>query len=400
MIIGIDASRANEKQKTGTEWYSYYLIQEIKKIAPPEMEFVLYSKETLSNGLENLPENFKSKVLRWPPKFLWTQIRLSWEMIWHKPDILFVPAHTIPLIHPKKTVTILHDIGFEKYPELYSQKFIGYKQSFFRGIIWLLIKIITLGKYSNTELDYHRFSARFALKHAQKIITVSQFSKNEIINIYKVNPGHVVVITPGYNSRYKQHASQDKRGEEILNKYRIKKSYFLSIGRLEEKKNTAGIVEAFALFKKKDENDYQLVLAGKPGYNFNRVEEVIKKYYLEKDVLMTGFVYDEDLPFLMQHACLFLMPSFYEGFGLPIIEAMACGIPVVTSNIASMKEIAEKSGFLVNPYNTREIADAMDRLTKDVNLRNKLIENGLKKACQYNWQDCATQTLKVISSLG
>lgn len=349
MSIGIDASRANEKQKTGTEWYSFYLIEEIKKIAPPDMEFILYSKDKLNYGLEKLPNNFKSKVLNWPLKFLWTQLRLSWEMIWHQPDVLFVPAHTIPIVHPQKTVTILHDIGFEKYPELYSQRLIGYKKSFLKKIIWLLVKILTLGKYSNTELDYHRFSAKFALKHAKKIMTVSQFTKHEIINTYPVNPEKIAVVYPGYNNQYKQLDRQDKKAPEVLNKYHIKKPFFLSVGRLEEKKNTAGIVRAFSLFKSQSQkNDYQLVLAGKPGYNFDKVQENIKKYHLEKDIIMTGFVSDADLPYLMKQAHLFLMPSFYEGFGLPIIEAMACGIPVITSNFASMKEVAGTSQYLRN----------------------------------------------------
>jgi len=398
MKIGIDASRANEKQKTGTEWYSYHLIQEMKKIAPENVEFVLYSKESLRDGLENLPKNFKSKILKWPPKFLWTQLRLSWEMLWHKPNILFVPAHTIPIIHPKNTFTILHDIGFEKFPELYSERLIGYQNKIIKKIIWLIVKILTLGRYGNTELDYHRFSARFALIHAKKIITVSQFSKDEMINTFKVSPKQVVVIAPGYDSQYKPPLNEDKKAEEVLNKYKINKPYFLFIGRLEEKKNTAGIVESFGLFKTKVNNDYQLVLVGKQGYNFSRVEEGIKEYHLEKDVLMTGFAPDGDLPHLMQQAYLFLMPSFYEGFGLPIIQAMACGIPVITSNFASMKEIAGDGALLVDPKNHLEIAEAMKNLSEDKVLRHKLIKRGFERIKKFSWQNCAKQTLQLLIS--
>lgn len=401
MIIGIDASRANEKQKTGTEWYSYHLIQEIKKIAPSDMEFVLYSKEPLRDGLEKLPANFKSKVLNWPPKFLWTQIRLSWEMIWHKPDILFITAHTIPFIHPSKTITTLHDIGFEKFPELYSQKLIGYKKSLIKKLIWLLVKIITLGKYSNTELDYHRFSAKFALKHALKIITVSQFSKDEIVNTYHADPEKISVIYPGLDSQqYKQAEKNDEKTNYIINKYNIKKQFFLSVGRLEEKKNTAGIVKAFGILKNKiGQNNYQLVLAGKPGYNFHKTEENINKYNLDKDVVITGFVPDEDLPSFMKKAYIFIMPSFYEGFGLPIIEAMSCGVPVITSNFASMKEVAGDSALLVDPNNISSMAQAISRLVNDDKLRSSLIEKGLARAKNFNWTNCAKQTLKLINSI-
>lgn len=401
MIIGIDASRANEKQKTGTEWYSYHLIQEMKKIAPPNMEFVLYSKEPLRDGLENLPLNFKSKILKWPPKFLWTQIRLSWEMLWHKPNILFISAHTIPFIHPSKTITTLHDIGFEKFPELYSHNLIGYKKSFLKKLIWLLVKILTLGKYSNTELDYHRFSAKFALKHAKKIITVSQFTKDEIVNTYHTDPKKISVIYSGLDhNQYKPMEKNDEKINYVTDKFHLKKPFFLAVGRLEEKKNTAGIVEAFGIFKNKiGKNNYQLVLAGKPGYNFYKIEENIKRYNLEKDVVITGFVPDEDLPFLMKKAYLFMMPSFYEGFGLPIIEAMACGVPAITSNLASMKEVAGDNALLVDPRNIEMIFQAINRLTDDIQLRTALIKKGLARAKKFSWLNCAQETLKLIDSI-
>lgn len=169
MTIGIDASRANKKEKTGTEWYSYYLIQHLKKIIPPQYRVILYAKEPLTDGLEILPANWQSKVLNWPPKFLWTQWRLSLEMLFHPVDLLFVPAHTISLIHPKKTVTVCHDIGFVRFPQYYSVK----------------------------ERMYHRFTMWLALKCAKIIITPSQFTKNEIMDVYKVSEKKIKVIYHG-----------------------------------------------------------------------------------------------------------------------------------------------------------------------------------------------------------
>ena len=138
------------------------------------------------DDLKDLGDNFYNKVLKWPPKFLWSQLRLSLEMLFKKPDVLFVPAHTIPIIHPKNTVTTCHDIGFEEFPELYTQKKIG-GNSFFSIIIAFLVKICTLGKYSNNELDYHRFSMRLAVKKAKIIITPSKFTSDEIKKYYKFN---------------------------------------------------------------------------------------------------------------------------------------------------------------------------------------------------------------------
>ena len=137
MIIGIDASRANKQEKTGTEWYAYHMIQEWKHLADPHDQFILYSKEKLTGELADLPSNFRSRVLSWPPKLLWTHFRLAWEMFWHAPDRLFVPSHTIPIIHPKNTTTTFHDAGFERYEHLYSDKFIGPKNIFFKKLLTL-----------------------------------------------------------------------------------------------------------------------------------------------------------------------------------------------------------------------------------------------------------------------
>src|SRR3989339_1868807 len=150
MKIGIDASRANNLQKTGVEWYSYFLLKNLKKIIPEDIEVVLYTREKLQGDLAELPKNWSNKVLCWPPKIFWTQIRLSLEMLFHKPDILFVPAHVCPIIHPKKTVMTVHDIAALRFPDSYN---------------WL-------------EEWYSLASVRFALKNISKIITPSQFTKD------------------------------------------------------------------------------------------------------------------------------------------------------------------------------------------------------------------------------
>jgi len=398
MIIGIDASRANQKEKTGTEWYSYYVIEGIKKIADPNDQFILYTKEPAKGELGKLPPNFVNKVLRWPPRFLWTQLRLSWEIFFHKPEILLIPAHTIPLIHAKKTITTLHDIGFEKFPELYSTTEIGYKSTLWKKIISLLVRILTLGKYSNTELDYHRWSARFALNHAIKIITVSEFSKQEIINTFKAEPRKLTAIYSGYNNqRYKIINDKDKINQ-ILKKHNIIRPFLLFIGRLEEKKNTARLVEAFGKFKQNNDNHFKLVLVGAPGYNYSEVEKKINQYNLNNDIVIPGWISGQDLPYIMNGTEIFVFPSLYEGFGIPILEAMACGTPVITSDITAMPEIADKAAFLVDPYNTDQIAQAIKLLVSDEQLRNELIARGLKRVKKFSWESCSKKTLALIKN--
>ena len=179
--IGIDASRANRAEKTGVEWYAYYLIQELKKIIPPEYRVILYSAESLVGGLAELPPNWESKIVgglnilfwkRAKNVLLWTQLGLSWEMLRCPPDILFVPSHAIPFIHPKRTYTTIHDVGFRVFPEV----------------------------YHILPLIYHRFTTRFAVWRATKIFTPSEFTKSELVKYYKADPKKIIVTPLGFDS--------------------------------------------------------------------------------------------------------------------------------------------------------------------------------------------------------
>lgn len=376
MKIAIDASRANKLYKTGTEWYSWHLIQNFKKIAGPQDQFILYSREPLLGGLEQLPEGWQSRVLKWPPQKFWTQIRLSLEMLFHPPDILFVPAHVIPLIHPKKVITTCHDVGFLRLPK----------------------------SYSRLELKYHKFALNFAIKHASKIITVSEFTKKELIELTGIDPARLVVVHNGYDkARYK--VIEDKSAvERILNKYNLKKPYILYIGRLELKKNTPGLVQAFGMLKKnlnlKSEIlDLKLLLVGQPGFGFEKVIHEIIINNLHDEVIMPGWIDEEDLPFLINGADLFIFPSFYEGFGIPILEAMACGTPVVAADIEPLREVAEEAAYFVDPWKPENIAAGIARVLSDKFLREELKVRGLAQTQKFSWEKCARETLRVIQQL-
>ncbi|MBU0598340.1 glycosyltransferase family 4 protein [Patescibacteria group bacterium] len=395
MLIGIDASRANVDKKTGTEWYAYYVIQEFKKIADPNDQFILYSKEKLRGSLSELPANFNNKVLNWPPKFLWTQIRLAWEMLVHKTDALFVPAHTIPLIHPKNTVTTLHDIGFEEYHQLYSPKDIGPENTAIKKIIKILVIIFTFGKYSSNELDYHRWSARLALKHAKRIITVSIFSKEKILEKFPINERKVSIIPNAYSPIYRVIHDQDKINA-IKNEYNLTEPFFLYIGRQEEKKNVYKLIQAYLNFKKQSTNNFQLVLVGDKGYGYEKIAKLISSSSQKNNIKTLGWVDSKELPYLLNAAEIFIFPTLYEGFGIPILEAMACGTPVITSNYGAMKEISGQAAYLVNPNNLSEISSALNRLITDPNLKTNLITKGLQRVRDFSWSNTAKQTLTLI----
>jgi glycosyltransferase involved in cell wall biosynthesis len=365
MILGIDASRGNRDQKTGVEWYAWHLIQELKKIIPPEVEVILYSAEPLVGELGVLPANWRSKVLRWPPRFLWTHFRLSWEMLWHQPDLLFVPAHVGPFWSPKKLIVTIHDVAFMAVPQAYSRQ----------------------GKF------YLNFFNRLDSRRARKIITISEYSQKDILKFYPRAKDKIEVIPLAYDAdRYQQLNNPDKIAE-VLKKYQITQPFFLSVSRLEVKKNTDGIIRAFG---QTNLVDHQLVLVGKPGRWYDQVAAELDRCPLKSKINLPGWVAEEDVPYLMNAAEAFIFPSWYEGFGIPILEAMACGCPVITANTTACPETAGQAGILIDPADSQALAEAMIKLAQDKNYRQQLIVAGLARVQQFSWQKTAQTTWEAI----
>lgn len=369
MIIGIDASRANKDFKTGTEWYSYYVIEELKKIIPVDAQVILYTNEKLKGGLEKMPnERWQEKDLKWPPKYLWTQIRLWWELFVCPPDFFLVPAHTIPFLPLRKKTKVIvtvHDVGFKRFPELYKK----------------------------IQVVYHDLTMRRIRKRADTIITDSEFSKREIVELYGIEPERIRVIYLGYDrEKFKKN---DVESSAALLKYKIDKPYILYLGRIEKKKNVANMIHAFALSKDKYP-DLKLVLAGGSGFDFDAIKQIIIDLKLEHEIIIPGYIQEIDLPQVIASAEVFLFPTFYEGFGLPIIQAMACQTPVVTSDSDPHKEVAGDAALLADPKTPQAIADKINVVLGDNNLRQDLVQRGLKRADEFSWSKTAESILALI----
>lgn len=368
MLLGIDASRIELTDKTGVEWYSYYLIQELKKIIPPlETKVILYSRHSLSHLLEPLPPYFQNKVLAWFP-YLWTQLRLSWEMMVRPPDILFIPSHLIPLVHPSRVMISWHDIGFYHYPQFYSLK----------------------------ERLYLTWGIKYALGHATKIIVPSHFTKQEMIQVYGLNPEKAVVIPLGLDHQLYRMIDEQGAIKKVLSKYQLTQPYLLYLGRLETKKNLITLLKAYLKMKT---NSVKLVLAGKLGFGYEKIQAFIKAHQLTQRVVELGWIAEEDLPYLMNGAEIFVFPSFYEGFGLPVLEAMACGTPVIASRASALPEVAGEAAVLVEPRDERRWAEAIQQLLDNKDLRNQWSQKGLKRAQTFSWQECAKRVWGVIETI-
>ncbi len=392
MRIGIDASRANLRVRTGTEWYSFEIIKQLLA-RDHTNEYILYLKEAPIPELAQLSGRVQFRVLRWPPKFLWNLFRLSWEMLVHRPDVLFVPAHTIPLIHPKRLVTTCHDVGFERFPDLYARKPIGPQRGIGRSLFSLLTRLLTLGRYRNTELDYHRFSMRLALRRAERILVPSAFTADEIHYFYPRPKGELRIIHHGINTQFST-LPEEKERTALLRKHGIRKPYLFFLGRWEVKKNIDILLQSFERLRAAGRLE-QLVLGGRPGLGFEEAWARISESTRSAIVLWENVT--TEAPTLMAEAAVFVFPSAYEGFGLPILEAMSVGTPVVANAAASIPEIAGDAAILVEDVNPSTLSQAIHRVLVDASFRSVLIERGKARTSTFSWDVAGQATYEAVA---
>ncbi len=361
ITIGVDASRSNVKQMTGTEYYSYEIISRMVKSSA--YYFRLYCKTPLQYISKQ--DNIEQKVMRFPK--LWSQIRLSWEIFRNPPSVLFEPAHTIPIFHGKKTVVTLHDVGFKYFPELYTP----------------------------LERFYHNFSMSFSVKHATKIIAISENTKSDLVKLYHADPKKITVIYHGYDKlKYKPLSKEDRVPEEIK---RLEK-YIYFIGRLEAKKNIVNLIKAYGELRKNPKIKHKLVLGGRPGYEFEKISEEIESLpaNIRKDVVLPGYIKDDHAPLYLKCCDLFAWPTYFEGFGMPLVEAMACHIPIVASNTTSTPEVLGDAGLMCDPNDFKLFASNMEKVITDTKLRESLVKKGEMRIPMFNWDDSVQKTLDVI----
>jgi glycosyltransferase involved in cell wall biosynthesis len=355
MLIAVDGSRAFLKRRTGIEEYSYQTIRHLRGELK-DARVVLYVRADQSVDFE-LPANWQVKKL-WAPRF-WTQVRLSLQMLFDRPDVLFVPAHTVPLIHPKRTVVVVHGLEYEFCPEAYSR--------------WSRL--------------YMHASIGFSCRAAERVVCVSENTKRDVMRVYGVAEEKVSVMYEGYERM----ENGNLKMENDNGKWKITEPYFLFIGRLEERKNIVRIIDAFESVKERYDIPHKLVLAGKPGFGYERIEKCKMKSEKRGDILELGYVDEEEKWRLLEGAEAFLFPTLYEGFGIPVLEAQSVGTPVITSDRSSLPEVAGDGALLVDPEDVEAIAEAMHRLVSENELKNAIIQKGLENAGRFSWKKCARE---------
>ncbi|MBI5729295.1 MAG: glycosyltransferase family 4 protein [Candidatus Magasanikbacteria bacterium] len=366
MVLGIEASHANKPDRTGVEEYCFQIIQEFKKIIPADVRVVLYSNEPLRNGLEIMPGNWEAKVLRWPLKKLWSQTRLAWELLFHPPDVFFAPGQLIPFITPRRTIAMIHDSAFVACQEAYR----FWSRQYLRFMNWLIIR------------------------KSIRLLTSSSFNKIELEKFYGRSATEKTAVIPLGFDRKRFHSGVALESAALAKNFGVTKPFIMTTGRLEAKKNTRRLIEAFDIIKK--QHDIQLVLVGKPGYGYEAAQAALEQSPYKKDIIVPGYVEQHDLPWLVASARVFVFPSAYEGFGIPVLEAMACGTPTIASRVGPLPEVAGAAARYFDPADVADLVRAATALLEDDNERARLRSLGFERVALFSWEKTAAATWGVI----
>lgn len=374
MIIGFDASRAFTPNRTGTENYSYQILKNLSLIDTKNSYFV-YLRPSVKIDQRDWPKNFHFFTLNFP--YLWTQAGLCLQSLKDPLDILFVPAHTLPLLRKPglKTVVTVHDLGAQYLPQAHQLK----------------------------QRLYLNFITHYQLKSATHLISVSQATKKDLVSKVGLPKAKVTVIYEGINQSLKRVSGGHLNN--ILGKYDLSPgSYFLFVGTIQPRKNLKRLIQAFSRWLTADSQKPEarslpiLALAGSKGWLADEIYTLPKELGAEAQVRFLGYVPDPDLPALYSGAQAFLFPSLFEGFGLPILEALSCGCPVLTSNLSSMPEVAGEAAILVDPYSVESIAKGI-MMVSQKSTTTKLIPKGFKQLRRFSWEKAARETLKVLEKV-
>jgi len=373
MLIGIDASRAMVARRTGTENYSLHLIRGLLAEGT-EHRYRLYFNQAPQPGLFSRSADWR--VIPFPR--LWTHARLSWEMMRHPPDLLFVPSHVLPLVHPARSVVTVHDLGYHYYPETHTL----------------------------SQNLYLRWSTRFNARSAVRVLADSEATRRDLIDFYRIGEEKVTVVYPGRDETRVPIRDPGLIASACA-RYGVTSPYLLYVGTLHPRKNLVRLVQAFAFLLRSEDagpgdsgSGLQLVLAGKKGWYFEEIFAQVRKLNLIDHVVFTGYVPDADLPSLLSGALAFVFPSLYEGFGLPVLEAMACGVPVICSDSSSLPEVAGEAALLTDPLDGEAWVEALRRVVADQDLRRTLARRGFEQAQHFSWRQAAKETLQVLEEAG
>jgi len=362
--IAIDASRLAVAERTGTERYSYELLAALARV-DRRSRYTLYTNG-LPAALPPLGPNMALCSIPLPR--LWTHARLGPALLRARPDVAFIPAHVVPLARPPAAVVTIHDLGYLAFPDAHTAR---------------------------RRLELH-LTTLWSVRAARRVIAISAATRDDLLRRYGADPARVAVVHHGLAGAQFRPPNPNEIAAARA-RHGLERPYFLYVGTVQPRKNLERLIAAFAQAAGAGAlGEAELVLGGRRGWLSAPIERKAAELGLAGRVRFPGYLPDADLPALLGGALAFAFPSLYEGFGLPVLEAMACGAPVLTSATSSLPEVAGDAALLVDPRDTAAIAAGLARLAADPALRADLRARGMARAAGFTWERCARETLAIL----
>ena len=364
MVIGVDGNEANVDEHVGVSVYTLVQLNYFQSVASENLSFCVFLRQKPKKSMPKATPHFYYEVVK--GTFLWSQIFLPIHLYTKsKIDLYFAPAHYIPRFCPVPIVVTIHDLSFFYYPSEFRKK------DLFQLKNW-------------TAQAIHKSKA---------IIAVSKTTKKDIVKWYQIPDTKISVIYNGFEKK-----SEDKSDKDVLTQYNISgKKYILYVGTLQPRKNIVTLIHAFNDYYKTHEG-LKLVIVGKKGWLYDEIFAEVKRLSLNDKVIFTDFIPDEDVIILYKNAWVFVMPSLYEGFGIPILEAMAYGCPVISSQNSSLPEIGGEACLYFDPEDPNDLIEKLYQLAQSKEIYNKLIKTGKNRITLFSWERCAHETLELLKN--
>ncbi len=371
MNIGFDINEANIPQRVGVNQVAYNIFVAMVKNLPEGDRIIALGKERPLPDMPPASDKLTYEIFG--SKKAWVLTSLT-KRLWlgsPKIDILFSPSHYAPLLSPVKSAIYLMDLSYERFGTEY---------------------------FTSYDINQLKKWTPISVKRAKKVFTISEFSKNEIMNLYGTPSEKIEVVYPAYDKEVFHGKVPKTKQTAIRNKYGIVGSFLLYWGTLQPRKNISRLIEAFSKLK---ETRLKLVIVGKKGWLYDQILDQARKLGIANRVIFTGFAPTEDLPALIKASRAFVLPSLYEGFGIPVVEAQAVGVPVVVSAVSSLPEVTGESGiFIADPNSVESIREALEQvMTLSAGAKGKIIKAGKENAKRFDWDSSAQKIISILKKL-
>lgn len=379
MKIAIDCSKA-VNEKAGVARYTWEIADNLPKLYPQDRFFYFFNfmrgqneKIPLIKKLTANAKNIRTKIYKIPGRFKERLLASSYSILnyWLKDFDIYHATEFLSFDHGLKIPQVLtvYDLTMIRFPS-----------------------------HRVKDSTRHGEMLKKACLKAEAILSISQATKDDLIKYFNIDPKKIFVTYLGYNPVFKK-IDNIQEIKKILKKYYINYPYILFVGTIEPRKNIANLLKAFDKFKNQDKNNFHLVLIGKKGWNTSEIDETFAKTKYKDKIHFMDFIDDQELVYLYNAASLLCYPSLFEGFGLPVLEAMACGTPVITSNISSLPEVGGDAARYIDPDNIEDISNKITQILTDQIVLKAMSKKSLKQAKKFSWEKCARETYQVYEKV-